>query len=112
MKERCRDGCRTSLLIAGVFLEYTSAALKTAQALEDWWKKSPSNLRVMQEFFRILYVHLNACFACRRSTLQMRKERMWGLYHCLRCSETFVHDWKTFLSAAVKMKTFYQFVYT
>ena len=38
---------------------------------------------------------------------------MWGSYHRLRCSETFVHDWKTFLSAAVKMKaypSFYQFV--
>ena len=37
---------------------------------------------------------------------------MWGSYHRLQCSETFVHDWKTFLSAA-KMKafpSFYQFV--
>ena len=57
---------------------YTSAAVKTAQALEDWWKKSPSNLEVLKEFSRILYVRLNACFACNRSTLQLRKERMWG----------------------------------
>ena len=67
----------------------------------------------MQEFSHIFYVRLNTSFACHRSTLQMRKERMWGSYHCLRCSVTFVHDWKTFLSAAVKMKafpSFYQFV--
>ena len=93
--------------------EYTSAALKTAQALEDWWKKSPSNLELMQEFSRILYVRLNACFACHRSTLQMRKERMWGSYHRLRSAETFVHDWRKFLSVTVKVKafpSFYQFV--
>ena len=93
--------------------EYTSAAVKTAQALEDWWKKSPSNLEVLKEFFHILYVRLNACFACCRSTLQLRKERMWGSYHRLRSAETFVRDWQKFLSVSVKMKafpSFYQFV--
>ena len=30
--------------------EYTSAAVKTAQALEDWWKKSPPSLEVLKVF--------------------------------------------------------------
>ena len=90
--------------------EYTSAAVKTAQALEDWWKKSPSNLEVLKEFSHILYVRLDACFACNRSTLQLRKERMWGSYHRLRSAETFVRDWQKFLSFSVKMKAFPSFI--
>ena len=83
--------------------------MKTAQALADWWKKSPSNLEVLKEFSHILYVRLNACFACCRSTLQLRKERMWGSYHHLRSAETFVRDWKKFISVSVKMKAFPSF---
>ena len=75
-----------------VEFEYASAAVKTAQALEDWWKKSPSNPEVLKEFSHILYVRLNACFACCRSTLQLRKERMWGSYHRLGAAETFVYS--------------------
>ena len=96
-----------------VEFEYASAAVKTAQALEDWWKKSPSNLEVLKEFSHILYVRLNACFACCRSTLQLRKERMWGSYHRLGSAEMLVRDWQKFLSVSVKMKaflSFYQFV--
>ena len=73
-----------------VEFEYASAAVKTAQALEDWWKESPSNPEVLKEFFHILYVRLNACFVCCWSTLQFRKERMWGSYHHLGSAETFV----------------------
>ena len=50
-------------LFAVEFL-YAPAAVKTVQALEDWWKKSPSNLEVLKEFSHILYVRLNTCFAC------------------------------------------------
>ena len=54
----------------------------------------------------VLYVRFNACFACLQSTLQMRKERMWGSYHCLRSAD------KMGESFSVKMKafpSFYQF---
>ena len=89
--------------------EYTSAAVKTAQALEDWWKKSPSNVEVLNEFSHILYVRLNACFACCWSTLQLRKERMWESYHRLRSAEMFVRDWQKFISVSFKMKIFPSF---
>ena len=61
--------------------EYTSVALKTALAMQEWWKQSPSNLEQLTRFAHILFVRLNACFACSRSTLQLKKERLWGAYH-------------------------------
>lgn len=92
--------------------EYTSAALKTALALEEWWKESPANREKLFSFAHILVVRLRACFPCKHSSLQLRKERMWGAYHRLRTADTFVSDWRTFLES-VRLKAypaFYQFV--
>ena len=93
--------------------EYTSAALKTALALEEWWKGSHSNREILTSFAHVLRVRLDACFPCCRSTLQLKKERMWGAYHRFRTADTFVHDWRVFLTKSVNMKAFpafYQFV--
>ena len=67
----------------------------------------------LESFPIFFYVHLNARFACCRSTLQLRKERMSGSYHRLRSADTFVRDWQKFLSVSIKMKafpSFYQFL--
>ena len=93
--------------------EYTSAALKTALALEEWWKGSHSNREILTSFAHVLRVRLDACFPCCWSTLQLKKERMWGAYHRFRTADTFVHDWRVFLTKSVNMKAFpvfYQFV--
>ena len=93
--------------------EYTSVALETALAMQEWWKQSPSNLELLTKFAHILHVRLNACFAYSRSTLQLKKERMWGAYHRLRTADSFVQDWRIFLNHSVNMKAFsafYQFV--
>ena len=86
--------------------EYTSAALKTALALEEWWKGSHSNREILTSFAHVLRVRLDACFPCCRSTLQLKKERMWGAYHRFRTADTFVHDWRVFLTKSVNMKAF------
>ena len=93
--------------------EYTTAALKTALVLQTWSKHSPRHYVKLSSFAHILIVRLNACFPCKHSTLQLKKERMWGAYHRLRTSVTFVGDWQTFLSTSVQLKAFpafYQFV--
>ena len=93
--------------------EYTSAALKTALALEEWWKESPANREKLFSFAHVLVVCLRACFPCKHSSLQLRKERMWGAYHRLRTADTFVSDWRTFLVESIRLKAFpafYQFV--
>lgn len=45
---------------------------------------------------RIFTVCLHACFPCKHSTLQLRRERMWAAYHRLSTSNTFVGDWREF----------------
>ena len=39
--------------------EYTSAALKTALALEEWWKGSQSNREILTSFAHVLRVRLD-----------------------------------------------------
>ena len=52
-------------LRGGVRVCIRSATVKTAQALEDWWKKSPSNLEVLKEFshVRLRGIHGYGCFS-------------------------------------------------
>ena len=40
-----------------VEFEYTSAALKTAQALWEWWRKSSSNMEVVNAFSHIFLMY-------------------------------------------------------
>ena len=53
--------------------EYTSAAIKTALALETWWKQSTANFKRLSLFAHILIVRLNACFPYKHSTSQRRE---------------------------------------
>lgn len=92
--------------------DYTSAALKTAVAVREWARQA-ANRDQLCSFAHVLIVRLNACFPCKHSTIQLRKERMWGAYHRFRTSNTFVRDWQAFLSTSVQLKAFpafYQFV--
>jgi len=83
------------------------------QSLQVWWKESVANHNMLTTFAHVLIVRLRACFPCNHSTLQLKKERMWGAYHRLRTADTFVNDWRVFLSDSVRLKAFpafYQFV--
>lgn len=93
--------------------EYTSAALKTSVALQEWWKQSEANHMKLSSFAHILIVRLRACFPCKHKSLQLKKERMWGAYHRLRTADTFVSDWRLFITNSTGLKafpSFYQFV--
>ena len=70
---------------------YTSAALKTSLALQEWQKQSANHMK-LSSFAHILIVRLRACFPCNYTSLQLRKERMWGAYHRLRTAYTFVGE--------------------
>ena len=43
--------------------DYTSAALKMAMAVEEWWKRSEENCQRLSTFSRVLAVHLGTCYA-------------------------------------------------
>ena len=93
--------------------EYTSAALKTSLSLQEWRKQSAANHMKLSSFAHILIVRLRACFPCNHTSLQLRKERMWGAYHRLRTADTFVSDWRLFITNSIGLKafpSFYQFV--
>ena len=93
--------------------DYTSAALKTSLALQEWQKQSSANYMKLSSFAHILIVRLRACFPCNHTSLQLRKERMWGAYHRLRTANTFVSEWRLFITNSIGLKafpSFYQFV--
>ena len=81
--------------------EYTSAALKTSLSLQEWRKQSAANHMKLSSFAHILIVRLRACFPCNHTSLQLRKERMWGAYHRLRTADTFVSDWRLFILSLI-----------
>ena len=92
--------------------KYTCAAIRTSLALRDWWKESMSNEEQLTWFAHVL-VRLQACFACKHTSIVLRKERFWGSYQHLRTSDTFVQSWKDFILKTVHLKAFpafYQFV--
>ena len=47
--------------------EYTCAAVKTSQALQEWWLES-ENREQLSWFAHILIVRLQTCFCCKHST--------------------------------------------
>ena len=65
--------------------QYTSAVVKLHRHCRIGGKKFPPNWSYWESFPTLL--RLSACYACCRSTLQMRRERMWGSYHRLRSAE-------------------------
>ena len=54
---------------------YTSTALKTSLALEEWWKRSKSNYQRLSSFSLVLSVRLGACFASKWSGHSAADER-------------------------------------
>ena len=92
---------------------YTCAAVRTSLALREWWKESMSNEEQLTWFSHVLVVRLQACFACKHTSIVLRKERFWSSYQRLRTSDTFVKSWKDFIQKTVNLKAFpafYQFV--
>ena len=89
--------------------EYTCAAVKTSQALQEWWLES-ENREHLSWFAHILIVRLQTCFCCKHST---KKQKMWRSFQTIRTSDTFVKDWKVFILQSVNLKAFpafYQFI--
>ena len=73
---------------------------------------SDENYQRLSTFFRVLAVRLGACFASKWSTLQLKKEKMWGAYHRLRTADSFVSDWSV-SGKSVQCKAFpafYQYI--
>ena len=57
-----------------VGFDYASAAVKTAQALEDWWKTSPSNPEVLKVFpYSLCAFECMFCLLPVYSTIEERK---------------------------------------
>lgn len=72
-----------------------------------------SNEEQLTWFAHVLVVRLQACFACKHTSIVLRKERFWSSYQRLRTSDTFVQSWKDFIQKTVHLKAFpafYQFV--
>ena len=96
-----------------VELEYTCAAVKTSQALQEWWLEF-ENREHLSWFAHILIVRLQTCFCCKHSTnVALKKQKMWRSFQTIRTSDTFVKDWKVIILQSVNLKAFpafYQFV--
>ena len=55
--------------------EYTSAAVKTLLALQEWWNEYANEQ--LSWFAHVLVVRLQTCFCCKYSTMALKRERMW-----------------------------------
>ena len=87
-------------------------AVETASALALWCD-CQDNLPYLAQFSRILCVRLHACFSRRHTSLKLRKEKMWRVYHRLRTSATFCKDWRVFLQSSIGHQghpAFFQYV--
>ena len=89
-----------------------AAALKTASAVTLWCEK-PQHRQLCTQFAEGLATALKTCFQHSHSSLQLRKNKMWGLYHQLRTSVTFKREWSKFLQESVGHQAspaFFQYV--
>ena len=89
-----------------------TAALSTASAVILWCEE-PAHCELLTQFTVGLTARLKTCFQCNHSSLRLKKEKMWGLYHQLRTSKNFKEEWSQFLQASVGHQAspaFFQFV--
>ena len=79
--------------------QLASEALKAAKVLHSWCQ-DPSNKHDLDLFANTLHSMLLKSLTVSAKQFQRRKEKMWGSYHVIRCSEEFLLLWKKFLSTA------------
>ena len=84
-------------------LQYQPAivAHQIATNLSSW---IPDHMNEACCFERNLVTYLCTCFPARARSQKVRREIMWASYHTLRCSETYLGDWKTFLQSSVRVE--------
>ena len=76
------------------------------------WLAEPQNQREATKFAAALSASLETCFSDHLS-MRVRRERMWGTFHEVRCSPPFKEIWKTFLSDNLSVTAspiFYQYI--
>lgn len=91
---------------------HARTALSTASLLQEWCRDD-SNREKLGKFALVLVVRLRACFSTKHTSPRLQRERMWAAYHQLRTSDTFISDWRAFLTDSIGQKAypaFYQFV--
>ena len=86
-------------------------AQKTAEKVLEW---SQGNKIPWQHFAQSLVTTLSSCFEDKTSVRRFgrQREKMWGRYHQVRSSQSFLTSWVTFLKAldCEASPIFYQFV--
>ena len=79
------------------------AAFEAASSLLIWCKQ-PDNSLQATKFAMELILKLKSCFAKSSTSLQRRKEAMWGIFHQLRMSQAFLENWNQFLLQSIKIE--------
>ena len=77
------------------------------------WIEREENREKVEVFADTIVAELNRAFSCTATRQQMRREKMWGLYHSIRTSGRFVGLWVDLLKQSVRiepLETFYQHV--
>ena len=89
----------------------SKAAYNTATTILSWIKE-PSNLEQLGLFSVSITSQLRTCFV-KTKTEQLKRAKMWGIYHKLRTSPLFKSQWTTFGMKVIGDNPpvgFYQFV--
>ena len=76
------------------------------------WLAEPQNQREATKFTAALSASFEKCFSDCLS-MRVRRKRMWGTFHEVRCSTPFKKMWETFLSdnfSVTASPTFYQYI--
>ena len=76
-----------------------AAALQTSKCVLSW-SRDPNNHHIFEAFANSLHAKLHKAFEVPARKFQRRREKMWGSYHSIRCSDDFVDSWKRFLAKA------------
>ena len=82
-----------------------TASIKIASTLNELWGDQPHKHQSSTIFALYLVTQLKTCFQSKVKSLHLRRERMWGMYHQLRTSDTFRCKWKKFLESSVHVSS-------
>ena len=88
-----------------------SAALHAAKELSEWMS-NPENIPATVAFSEQLTTTLQLAIA-KHPVNRCEREKVWGSFHKLRCSEAFKAEWEGFLHRSTTIRpdpTFYQYV--
>ena len=83
----------------------STGALATATMLLSWAKRK-ENGPALQHFSKYVTSSLKLCLGRDTLSVRTRKGRMWGQFHQLRTSDSFIREWKDFLSKSVGSEAF------